>query len=185
MNELSKHHRWSWRHKAQGQEQKKIRGLGQEQLFREQTLSRPRAGMLEAKAKDQEHRRKVFYEKKKVFNIFFRRSKKQLQSLQPHFSADRQKKLRTKTKAKDQGRRCKCSPRKKGLQKFFRRSKKKKKVFNHIFQPIARKNGLQENFSNGLQNFNVSKNSAVLEDNFRWLKGFGAKAKFENFKMFC
>ena len=117
INELSKHHRWSRGNKAQGQEQKKIRG--QEQLFREQTLSRPRAGMVEAKAKDQEHRRKVFYEKKKVFKIFFRRSKKQQQSLQRHFSADRQKKLRIKAKAKDQGRRCKCSPRKNGLQKIF------------------------------------------------------------------
>ena len=64
---------------------------------------------------------------------------KKKQSLQPHFSADHQKKLKTKIKAKDQGHRCKCSP---------------------------RKNGLQENFSSGLQNFNVSKNSAVLEANF-------------------
>ena len=91
MNELSKRHRWSWRHKAQGQEQKKIRGLGQEQLFREQTLSRPRAGMLEAKAKDQEHRRQVFYEKKRSSTFF-------LGDLKNNY-----------------------------------------KVFNHIFQPIARK----------------------------------------------
>ena len=77
INELSKHHRWSRGHKARGLRQghKKIRGQGQEQLFREQTLSRPRTGMLEAKAKDQEHRRQVFYEKSKVFKIFFRRSK--------------------------------------------------------------------------------------------------------------
>ena len=85
-NYISKHQRWSRGHKAQGQEQKKTRGQGREQLFREQTLSRPRTGMLGAKAKDQEHRRQVFYEKKKVFNFFFRRSKKKKQpSLQEHF----------------------------------------------------------------------------------------------------
>ena len=97
INELSEHHRWSRGHKAQGQgqEHKKTQGQGQEQLFREQTLSKPKTGMLEAKAKDQEHRRQMFYEKNKVFKIFFRQSKN-----------------------------------------------KKNKVFNHIFQPIARKNGL-------------------------------------------
>ena len=168
INELSKHHRWSRGHKAQGQgqEHKKIQSQGQEQLFREQTLSRPGTRMLEAKAKDQEHRRQVFYEKKRFFKIFSGNPKKQQQSLQPHFSADRQKKLRTKTKAKNQRHRCKFSPRKKVFKKFFRRFKKKKKVFNHIFQPIAKKNGLQENISNGLHKLNVSKISAVLEDNF-------------------
>ena len=46
--------RWSRGHKARGQGQghKKNRGQGQGQPFREQTLSRPRTGMLEAKAKD-------------------------------------------------------------------------------------------------------------------------------------
>ena len=97
INELSKHHRWSRGHKSQGQEHKKIRDQGQEQLFREQTLSRSRAGMLEAKAKDQEHSHKRTQEasvlrEKKVFKSFFRQSKKKQQSLQPHFSADRQKK---------------------------------------------------------------------------------------------
>ena len=37
---------------------KKIRGQGQGQPFRGQNLSRPRTGMLQAKAKDQGHRRK-------------------------------------------------------------------------------------------------------------------------------
>ena len=37
---------------------KKLRGQGQGKPFRGQTLSRPRTGMLEAKAKDQGHRRK-------------------------------------------------------------------------------------------------------------------------------
>ena len=46
--------RWSRGHKARGQGQghKKNRGHGQGQPFRGQTLSRPRTGMLEAKAKD-------------------------------------------------------------------------------------------------------------------------------------
>ena len=47
------HHyqRWSRGHKARGQakDTKKIRGQGQGQPFRGQTLSRPRTGMLEAK----------------------------------------------------------------------------------------------------------------------------------------
>ena len=41
---------------AKAKDTKKI--LGQGQPFREQTLSRPRTGMLEAKAKNQGHRRK-------------------------------------------------------------------------------------------------------------------------------
>ena len=65
--------RWSQGHKARGQGQghKKIRGQGQP--FRGQTLSRPRTGMLEAKAKDKEHKCKCS-SKKKVFPKFFRRS---------------------------------------------------------------------------------------------------------------
>ena len=55
----------------------KIRGQGQ--LFRGQTLLRPRTGMLEAKAKDQGHKRKCS-PKKKVFKKFFQAiSKKILQ----------------------------------------------------------------------------------------------------------
>ena len=42
--------------KAKAKDTKKIRGQGQP--FRGQTLSRPRTGMLEAKAKDQGHKRK-------------------------------------------------------------------------------------------------------------------------------
>ena len=59
--------RWSWGHKARGQGQghKQIRGQGQGQPFRGQTLSRPRTGMLEAKAKDQGHKRKCSPKKKK------------------------------------------------------------------------------------------------------------------------
>ena len=69
--------RWSRGHKARGQGQghKKNRGQGQGQLFRGQTLSRPRTGMLEAKAKDQEHKRKCSPKKKKKSSQkFFRQS---------------------------------------------------------------------------------------------------------------
>ena len=97
---------------------KKIRGQGQGQTFRGQTLWRPRTGMLEAKAKDQGHKRK-------------------------------------------------CSPKKKrSSQKFFRRSRKKKikkKVFTKIFQAISTKKRFPNNFSSAPQNFNNSKNTAVLE----------------------
>ena len=55
---------------AKAKDTKKIRGQGQEQPFRGQTLSRPRTGMLEAKAKDQGHSRKCS-PKKKVFKKVF------------------------------------------------------------------------------------------------------------------
>ena len=51
--------------KAKDTKKKKIRGQGQGQPFRGQTLSRPRTGMLEAKAKDQRHKRKCSPKKKK------------------------------------------------------------------------------------------------------------------------
>ena len=73
---IKKNQRWSRGHKAQGQGQghKKIRGQGQGQPFRGQNLSRSRTGMLEAKAKDQEHRPKRFPKKKSSSKFFFRRS---------------------------------------------------------------------------------------------------------------
>ena len=49
--------------KAKAKDTKKIRGQGQGQPFREQTLSRPRTGMLEAK--DQGHKAQVLSKKKK------------------------------------------------------------------------------------------------------------------------
>ena len=55
---------------AKAKDPKKIRGQGQGQPFRGQTLSRPRTGMLEAKAKDQVHKRKCS-PKKKVFTKIF------------------------------------------------------------------------------------------------------------------
>ena len=70
--------RWSRGHKARGQGHKKIRGQGQGQPFRGQTLSRPRTGMLEAKAKDRGHKRKCSPKKKKkkkrFSQKFFKRS---------------------------------------------------------------------------------------------------------------
>ena len=57
---------------AKARDTKKIRGQGQGQPFRGQNLSRPRTGMLEAKAKDQGHRRKRSpKKKKKVFKKVF------------------------------------------------------------------------------------------------------------------
>ena len=108
--------RWSRGHKARGQGQghKKMRGQGQGQPFRGQTLSRPRTGMLEAKAKDQEHKRK-------------------------------------------------CSPKKKGHHKNFSGDLQKKIVFTKIFQAISTKKHFPKHFSSAPQNFNNSKNSAVLE----------------------
>ena len=66
---------------AKAKDTKKIRGQGQGQgqPFRGQTLSRPRTGMLEAKAKDQGHKAQVLSKKKKKKRSsqkFFRRSPK-------------------------------------------------------------------------------------------------------------
>ena len=59
---------------AKAKDTKKIRGQGQEQPFRGQTLSRPRTGMLEAMAKDQGHKRKRSPKKKRSSQKFFKRS---------------------------------------------------------------------------------------------------------------
>ena len=58
---------------AKAKDTQKIRGQGQGQPFRGQTLSRPRTGMLEAKAKDQGHKAQVLSKKKKkkVFTKIF------------------------------------------------------------------------------------------------------------------
>ena len=107
--------------KAKAKDTKKIRGQGQGQPFRGQTLSRPRTGMLEAKAKDQGHKAQVLSKKKK-------------KGLHKNFSGDLQKK-----------------------------KKKKKKVFTKIFQAISTKKRFPKNFSTAPQNFNIPKNSTVLE----------------------
>ena len=58
--------------------------------------------------------------------------------------------------------------------------KKKKKVFTKIFQAISTKKRFPKNFSSAPQNFNNSKNSAVLEPRtgqFSRTWGLEAKAK--------
>ena len=74
-------------------------------------------------------------------------------------------------KAKDQGHKRK---------KFSGDLKKKKKVFTKIFQAISTKKRFPKNFSTAPQNFNNSKNSAVLEPRtgqFSRTRGLEAKAK--------
>ena len=81
--------------------------------------------------------------------------------------------------AKDQGHKRKCSP------------KKKKKVFTKIFQAISTKKRFPKNFSSASQNFNSTKNTAVLEPRtgqFLRICGLEAKdltfeAKAKDFKM--
>ena len=74
---------------AKAKDTKKIRGQGQGQPFRGQTLSRPRSGMLEAKAKDQGHKAQVLSKKKKkVFTKIFQaisKKKKEKRSSQKFF----------------------------------------------------------------------------------------------------
>ena len=112
---------------------KKIRGQGQGQPFRGQTLSRPRTGMLEAKTKGQGHKR----------------TKK---GLHKKFSGDLQK--------------------------------KEKKVFTKIFQAISTKKRFPKNFSSVPQNFNNSKNTAVLEPRTgQFSRNWGLEAKAKDFKM--
>ena len=71
--------------RLEAKDTKKIRGQGQGQPFRGQTLSRPRTGMLEAK--DQGHKLK-----KKVFTKIFQTiSKKKKRSSQKFFKRSPQK----------------------------------------------------------------------------------------------
>ena len=76
---------------AKVKDTKKIRGQGQGQPFRKQTLSRPRTAMLDAKAKDTggkcSPKKKGF---KKIFLIFQAISKNK--GLKKFFSGDLQKK---------------------------------------------------------------------------------------------
>ena len=70
---------------AKAKDTKKIRGQGQGQPFRGQTLSRPRTEMLEAKAKDQGLKRKCSPKKKVFTKIFQAISKKKKRSSQKFF----------------------------------------------------------------------------------------------------
>ena len=93
--------------RLEAKDTKKIRGQGQGQgqPFRGQTLSRPRTGMLEAKAKDQGHKAQVLSKKKKKKKVFTK-----------IFQAISKKKKK-----------------KRSSQKFFKRSPLKN-VFQKIFQ---------------------------------------------------
>ena len=95
--------------RLEAKDTKKIRGQGQGQPFRGQTLSRPRTGMLEAKAKDQGHKAQVLSKKKKkkVFTKIFQ--------------AISEKKKKKKKK--------------RSSQKFFKRSPLKN-VFQKFFQAL-------------------------------------------------
>ena len=64
--------------------------------------------------------------------------------------------------AKDQGHKRSALQKKRSSQKFFRRSQKKK-VFAKIFPAISTKKRFPKNVSSIPQNFNNSKDSAVLE----------------------
>ena len=68
---------------AKAKDIKKIRGQGQEQPFRGQTLSRPRTGMLEAKDTSASA-----LQKKRSSKNFFRRSPKKNKGLHRNFSSD-------------------------------------------------------------------------------------------------
>ena len=85
---------------AKATDTKKIRGQGQGQPFRGQTLSRPRTGMLEAKAKDtsasalQKIKKKVFT---KIFQAISKKKKKKKKGLhKKNVSSDLHKKTFSK-----------------------------------------------------------------------------------------
>ena len=89
--------------KAKAKDTKKIRGQGQGQgqPFRGQTLSRPRTGMLEAKAKDQGHKAQVLSKKKKKKKVFTKifqaiSKKKKKKGLHKNFSSDLHEKTLSK-----------------------------------------------------------------------------------------
>ena len=88
--------RWSRGHKARGQgkDTKKIQGQGQP--FRGETLSRPRTEMLEAKAKDQGHKRKCSPKKKKGLHKNFSGDLQKKKGLHKNFSSDLHKKTFSK-----------------------------------------------------------------------------------------
>ena len=122
---------------AKAKDTKKIRGQGQP--FRGQTLSRPRTGMLEAKAKNQGHKAQVLSKKKK-------------------------KKVFTKI-----------------FQAISKKIKIKNKVFTKIFQAISTKKRFPKNFSSAPQNFNIPKNSAVLEPRTgQFSRTWGLEAEAKN-----
>ena len=110
--------------------------------------------MLEAKAKDQGHKAKCSPKKKK-------------KGLRKNFSGNLQKKTKIKV-----------------FTKIFQAISKKKKVFTKIFQAISTKKRFPKNFSSAPQNFNIPKNSAVLEPRTgQFSRTWGLEAKAKDFKM--
>ena len=101
---------------AKAKDTKKIRGQGQGQPFRGQTLSRPRPRTEDTSASALQKKKK-----KKIFTKIFQAISKK------------------------------------------KKKKKKKKVFTKSFQAISTKKRYPINYSSAPQNFNNSKNSAVLE----------------------
>ena len=116
--------------KAKAKDTKKIRGQGQGQgqPFRGQTLSRPRTGMLEAKAKDQGHKAQVLSKKKKKKKVFTKIS----QAISKKKKKKKKKKVFTKI---FQAISKKKKKKKRSSQKFFKRSPRKN-AFQKIFQPL-------------------------------------------------
>ena len=105
---------------AKAKDTKKIRGQGQGQPFRGQTLTRPRTGMLEAKAKDQGHKAKCSPKKKKKgLHKNFSGDLQKKKGLHKNFSGDLQKKKKKKRSS----------------QKFFKQSPLKD-VFQNFFQAL-------------------------------------------------
>ena len=80
-----------------------------------------------------------------------------------HSRGQGQERSRPRTKDTSASALQKKKKKKRSSQKFFRRSLKKKKVFTKIFQAISTKKRFPKNFSSAPQNFNNSKNSAVLK----------------------
>ena len=68
-------------------------------------------------------------------------------------------------KAKDQGHKCKCIPKKKGLKNFFSVDLQKKTVYKNIFQPIYEILTIQK----------IVLSSSRGQGNFRGLEAFEAK----------
>ena len=61
---------------------------------------------------------------------------------------------------------------------------KKKKVFTKIFQAVSTKKRFPKNFSRAPQNFNIPKNSAVLEPRTgQFSRTWGLEAKAKDFKI--
>ena len=90
------------------------------------------------------------------------------------------------SRGQGQGHKRKCSTKKTKKKRLYKnfsgdlKKRKKEKVFTKIFQAISTKKRFPKNFSSAPQNFNNSKNSAVLEPRtgqFSKTWGLEAKAK--------